>query len=360
MPEDDIAADIRAAMDGPSEAAPVAEAPAPAAPEAAPPPAADRSRDEQGRFAPKTEETVAPKAQPVANPPDQAQASDANSVPASVDQEEARPFGPPIVWRPEQKAQFATLPTWAQEAIARREEVGEQGVAKLKQQLDGFQPIDSVLAPHRERWQMAGMSDVQALQSLLAAQSYLERDAQGAIEFLARQYGVSLGQVQLAQQGTPQGQPQPAPEFQALQRQLQDLQATIAQRDQAAEQARRQETQSVIDAFAKDPQNLYFNEVREEMAALMQAGRAPDLQAAYDMAVWARPDIRKLIQADEAQRSQAASQEQERQRAAAARQAGGSITGDTLGGHKPAAAPGSSNSIEDDIRRAFEIHAGVV
>lgn len=355
--EDDIGADVLKAFDSlnTGEGAP------PESPTAeAPPPSSDGPvRDEHGRFAPKDAAPKPPEAQeqqPVAKSPDQAQdsPSPAPEAPAEVQ----KTFAPPVVWSAEQKSQFASLPTWAQEAIARREEHGEQGVAKLKQQLDVYQPIEAIIAPRREQWRMAGMSDAQALESLLAAQSYLERDAPGAIAYLAQLYGVPF---QGAPQGTPQGhQAQQAPEYQALHRQIQDLQATVAQQTRAAQEHQQSQVSQQIEAFASDPKNLYFHEVKADMIALIQAGRANDLPQAYEMATWANPDIRKLVLADQARGQQA--QEQERQRAAtaAARQAAGSVTGDSLGGHKPALPNNPSASIEDDVRAAFERLSGVV
>lgn len=356
--EDDISADIAAAFV--TLEAPEAQAAPAAAPEQEAPPvlADDRPRDEQGRFAPKAEPAAAE--QPVAKPQEPAQAT---ATPASGEPvaEVSKTFIPPVVWSAEQKSKFSELPTWAQEAIARREEHGEQGVAKLKQQLDAFQPIEGLLSPHRERWQMAGMSDAQALQSLLAAQSYLERDAPGAIAYLARTYGVDFGQLAAQPQGTPPGhQARQAPEYQALQRQLHDLQATVTNQQRTAEEQQRSQVVNQISDFAADPKHLYFHEVREDMAALMEAGRAPDLPTAYEMATWARPEIRKLIMAEEGRAQQAQEQERQRAAAAAARQAGGSITGDSLGGHKPAVPNNPTASIEDDVRAAFERLSGVV
>lgn len=354
--QDDIGADVAAAFasfEPAGSEAPAAEAPA--APEAAPLPVDGPQRDEHGRFSPKAGE--APAQQPVAKTPEGAQAP-VTPVPGEA-AEVPKTFIPPRVWSPEQKSQFASLPTWAQEAIAGREVHGEQGVAKLNQQLEAFQPIEALLAPHRERWQMAGMSAPQAVESLLAAQSYLERDAPAAIAYLAKIYGVPLqGGVPT---GTPQGhQAQTAPEVLALQREMQDLKQAYAQQTQSVQEQQRADITSQITAFSTDPANLYFHEVKGEMAALMQAGRAPDLATAYEMATWARADIRKLILADQTRASAAQEQERQRQTAAAARQAAGSITGDSLGGHKPTLPGSSSSSIEDDVRAAFDRAAGVV
>jgi hypothetical protein len=68
------------------------------------------------------------------------------------------------------------------------------------------------------------------------------------------------------------------------------MRQTESQREQQRQQYEQQQLNSQIAAFSEGKE--HFDAVREDMAALLQADRAPDLDTAYDMAIWARPDLR--------------------------------------------------------------------
>jgi len=140
------------------------------------------------------------------------------------------------------------------------------------------------------------------------------------------QYGIDPNYVFQRLTGGQQ-QRQTNPELMQVQNELQQLkQARLAEQQsiQAAEQA--QVTQT-IDSFAADPKHIYFANVKAEMAALLSSNRAKDLTEAYEMACWARPDIRPLLQQAEALRKQ----EELKAKAEKARKAGSSLTGSPTG-----------------------------
>jgi hypothetical protein len=83
---------------------------------------------------------------------------------------------------------------------------------------------------------------------------------------------------------------------------LTTLKQQLAQREQASVEAELKAFQSA---------NPHFDAVREDMGRMIQAGIVNTLQDAYDRAIWARPDIRQRIladqrAADEAKRAEAA------------------------------------------------------
>jgi hypothetical protein len=91
-----------------------------------------------------------------------------------------------------------------------------------------------------------------------------------------------------------------------------------------SQQQQQQETlNSEIQSFAKDA--VHFEAVREDMAALLQAGRAKDLKDAYDMAVYANPQTRQALL--EQQRQEALKQAQKEAIAARAKSAAVSVRG---------------------------------
>jgi hypothetical protein len=248
----------------------------------------------------------------------------------------------PASWSPAAKATFDKLPPEVQQAVAKREQEIDHGLRRKSEEVKRYEPLEQVLAPRRAQWAAQGMDEVHAVKTLLAAQDLLEKNPMQGLEFLARSYGVNLNTAQ------PQGQPyqaQPArdshPEIAALKQQLQVLQSQV----QTAQTA---PIVSQIDAFQNDPANLYFENVRDDMAVLLHNGKASDLKEAYEMACWMRPDIRPFLQT--AQAPAAPMQD----KAAQARRAAVSVTGSP----GQSRIPKSNGSIEDDIRAAFEEVAG--
>jgi len=248
----------------------------------------------------------------------------------------------PASWSPAAKATFDKLPPEVQQAVAKREQEIDHGLRRKSEEVKRYEPLEQVLAPRRAQWAAQGMDEVHAVKTLLAAQDLLEKNPMQGLEFLARSYGVNLNTAQ------PQGQPyqaQPArdshPEIAALKQQLQVLQSQV----QTAQTA---PIVSQIDAFQNDPANLYFENVRDDMAVLLHNGKASDLKEAYEMACWMRPDIRPFLQTTQAPAAPV------QDKAAQARRAAVSVTGSP----GQTRIPKSNGSIEDDIRAAFEEVAG--
>jgi len=314
---DDIGADVLAAMqEQPEDTGP--------------------ARDEAGKFAPKE-----PKEEPEA--PVEAQ----EAAPEGEEAEEA-PRKPPASWSPQAKADFAQLAPHIQDEVLKRERDMDKGLQSRASELKRYEPIEQVIAPHRDRWSAHGVDEATAIGQLLNADAYLRQNPLAAIQDLAQAYGVDLRQY--AQGNLPQQQPALQP---VLQR-MQQLEAHIQSQSEAAAQAQQQRNEKAISDFASSPEAMYFADVETEMVKLIKAGIAegdtPEekLKNAYEKACWQRPDIRKLIQADQSKPKQET--QAERQRTAAAKKAGGSITGSTLGAPKQDL---PDESLHDTIRRAM-------
>lgn len=274
-------------------------------------------------------------------------AQDATEQPKTVEtpQESIRP---PASWSAQAKADFAALPPHIQKEVSKREGDIDRGFRERAEQLKRYEPLESVIAPHRQKWSVAGVDEATAVKKLLEASDWLDRNPTEALTHLAHLYGViiaSLGQP-LAQSGGGTGQPQAQPdpvanEIQALRHEL-----------QALKQGREQETQqtyvSQIEAFAADPANLYFENVKPAMAKLLQSGLVETLPEAYERAIWADPTIRPLLLQQQAKPAV------DPTRVLKAKMAGASVTGSP--GNSPP--PTSSGSIEDDVRLAIAQSAG--
>lgn len=240
------------------------------------------------------------------------------------------------------KSKFAQLDPDVQQEVLRREREIEAGKQQWDTKAEAFNKLDAVIAPVRDRLTMSGLTPDTYIAALVRADEMLRGPQQiQAIQMLAQQYGINLGAIS----GGPQAQPQqwqPDPQYQALQSQFQQLQARLDQDAQAKQEQDHQATLARIEAFASDPANIYFDNVRGEMAALIQSGAAKDLPDAYDMAIHARPDIRQLLAAAAASKAQTAP----------TRPNGLSVTGAQRGAAKANGTPSTGN-VEDDVLAAF-------
>ena len=168
-----------------------------------------------------------------------------------------------------------------------------QAIAQYKKRQEAF---DEIMQPHKADFERAGMDDVGAVRQLLAAHDYLRKDPQSAISWLANQYGVDIGAI---------GNDSAAeddfadPQIKALQQQVAQLTGFIQNQQTQAQSQSQASTQSFIDQFAAEtdangnPAHPHFEKVRNVMGSLISSNNATDLQSAYEMAVYADPELRQ-------------------------------------------------------------------
>jgi hypothetical protein len=353
---DDILEAVRAAAGqaDPVDLAPAPEPSAPTQPASEPAegaqaeaPSDGRVRDEHGRFAKTAETGQAPQSEtapPAATEPPQAETT---RIPASL---------PAAI-----KAKFSTLEPDVRDAFVKLEASVQTAKAEWGPKGERLNRLDEVLSPRQEKFRLSGIDEVTAVQTLFAAQDLLERSPIEGLQYLARSYGVDLGRLAGQTSGQPQGQPDLAqhPALAPLFSKVQTLEQTIQQSRQAEEARQIAEAQATVDAFANDPKHLYFENVRQEVGRLLSTGAANDLAQAYEMAVWASPEIRPLLlQAQEAERLKATAAAAPQAKVMQARAAGVSVTGSRSGVMPPAL--GSTGNVEDDVRAAAASLSGRV
>lgn len=279
-------------------------------------PADDRMRDEAGRFAAKPVEEVAPVVEAV--------------------QEVAPPRKAPSSWKPD--AQAAYLKAEAGEALTpaevkllteeanRRESDYHKGIEQYKTHAHEAQAYQRVVEPYMQTIRSLGVDAPTAIAKLFQADHTLRySDPATKARFLgqlAQEYGVDIGQVVNA--------PPVDPNMQYLQQQLQQQQQQIQQFHQQQEMREQAGFQSEIQRFAADPAHTHFEAVKEDMALLLQTGKAQDLKEAYDTAVWMRADIRQSLV--EQQRAEAQRAAQEQAQATRAKSAAVSVKGSSPAG----------------------------
>jgi hypothetical protein len=185
--------------------------------------AAERARDEKGRFAPKPSEKPAVPDLTAKKPPDagQTKAEGAKAtapVPSAAVVPEPPKFKPPAAWRPGAREKWAALPPEVQEEIAKRE--GEvpralQEASEAKRFRDTF---NEAVRPYEAMIRANGHEPMQTVQSLMQTAAALQFGDQTQKARVAAQilqgYGIDLEQVNgflSGQQPMPQAQQRPPP-----------------------------------------------------------------------------------------------------------------------------------------------------
>ncbi|UQD69214.1 hypothetical protein JEY40_24675 [Bradyrhizobium japonicum] len=344
----DVTADLTAAFDAAENDTPAPE-PEPAGETAEQ--AAERVRDEKGRFAAKTEdpEPVAAKEPAKAAEPVKAEAVPAAAVDPLAPP--AEPVKPPPGFSPTAKVVWdkETLSKEEWEAVKRdiakrNDEVGK-GLAELTE----YKPIKQYIEMARQ----SGTTLDRALENYVGIENELRRDMVSGIGRICQNQGVhpiALANQILARFGAAPSEGQAGDQSQAHQQAPVDPNAIAKSvRDQIRAEQIQEEVNRSIKQFGSDPKNQFFENVRQDMTRLLQAGAAETLEDAYDKACWANTEIRNLLIK---QQAPAASDPSAKVAAATqARAASKSITGSPVPG---AGNKGPSISLEDEIRQLMD------
>lgn len=213
------------------------------------------------------------------------------AAPAEVDEW----LAPPSALKPEYKAEWAKLPKNWRGEFYRRESDFHKGIEPYKTGHSSYEKLQKeILAPFQSRIQASGLPQEQYIKEFLMLDHVLasgtpQQKAQAVAAF-AKHYSIDLTQY-----GKPEAQQQMDPTVRALQDKLAHLEGTLTQRQTAEQQREQQEAASAIEAFKADPKHLYFEDVKDDMAALLGAGRAKDLADAYDKACRVHPTVHQAI-----------------------------------------------------------------
>lgn len=216
----------------------------------------------------------------------------------------------PLSWKPELRDSFKTLAEPIRNEILRR----EADVARFVQETAGYrkyiQDFEQVCAPFQHVISLEGGDPLKAFGDYLRTASLLRMgtplEKAQAVANAVKTFAVDVQTLDQALAAVFGGQPlapQPGNGANGAQPQFQDprvdqlitaLQQSQTQRTQ--EQEERQLTE--IQAFRADPKNEFFEDLRKDIADLLEfnanRGVKMSLQQAYDMTAQMHPEIGKL------------------------------------------------------------------
>lgn len=222
---------------------------------------------------------------------------------------------PPNSWRKEVAQHWGALPPEVRAEVERREADFHRGIEQYKEAASVGQLARQIIAPYEDTMRSLGLTPDRAISELLAADHRLRfgQPAEKLAYFqqLAQAYGIDMAQAA-------QYAPAPVdPQVAALQQQVQQLGGYLQQQQLMGQQQERASLDSEIARFASDPAHGLFETVRNEMAALLQAGLAQTLEEAYERAVFANPATRQAV----LQQQRTAEREEQAKKAQAAKAA---------------------------------------
>jgi hypothetical protein len=241
-----------------------------------------------------------------------------------------RPADMPKAWSAEKAANWNTLPQEAKAYIIERETQMEglhSKVGGLSKWADAAAQNNTTLPEVLERVstvENAMLSDP-ASGMLMAGQmvGMSRDDTARALIGALQQLGYNIPGIQQSPQAQ-QRQAQFDPEVQSLRQELNTIKGHF-------EGERLAKAQQSVEAFFADPKNARAKDVQDEIAAELKAmkamGRPLDLNAAYERALWTRPDLREQLIAEKQAASQAALAQAKTQELAKSRTASRSVAG---------------------------------
>lgn len=268
----------------------------------------------------------------------------------------------PRSWRADERENFKQLPPALQETISRREIERERAFTQRMEETSRAQrryaQLDEVLAPHEEKWGMAGVEPAQVIKQFLHWQNALDRDPATALSQLAQSYGLDVGS--LGQQA-----PKIDPEIQRLRQELEQVQGSMSQREQYAQQQYQTQLEQGIEAYATEkgadgrPARPYFEDVWADMTSIVKdlvrdqphLTHRQVLDQAYDRATWANPTVRERVLAEHEKSKEAKRMAEGNARAQKAKAAAVSVRGSPVGS---SIATSSSNSIRESLESAWD------
>lgn len=205
----------------------------------------------------------------------------------------------PSSWSPAVREKFNDLPEEVRNEIVRRERNIDsfmQQTAPQRQIADRFM---RTVQPYAEHLQSLQVDPYEAIGSLLTlGQKLTTGDARTKAEVLGElfsNYGVdieTLNDVLIDRIKAPQQ----SPTEKALLQKLERIEQRIAQPASTSAQDPMVSVNTQIEEFASDPKNEFFADVKNDMALLLQSGKAKDLKDAYEKACRMNDEVFKVTQ----------------------------------------------------------------
>jgi hypothetical protein len=268
----------------------------------------------------------------------------------------------PQSWKKEAKGEWANMPLHVRQEIHKREAEINRALAQSAPDRQLAENFKQSVQPFMARLQANGIDPLTATRNLFEADHRLAtghpRDRAQYAAQLIFEYGIDIADLDAALAPLVNGNKQQSaaaqgmPDISAIvQQQLQQALAPIMQERQQMQQRSQREIEQTVEQMSLDPKYPFFDEVREDMADLIdlaaKRGVALSLEDAYTRAVRANPDTFGQLERQSTVNAAA----QAHQAAMRAKAAASSVSGSPAGGggqHN-----GGDGSLRSTIEAAF-------
>lgn len=229
----------------------------------------------------------------------------------------------PAQWKPAIREEWPKLPRAVQEEVLRREADSMRLIGSVGPKIRMADEISQHIAPFAESLTESGMSPSAFVADIFDSIKVLARgtpqERAETVANIVQSYGVdlpTLDRILTARISAP-------PEVLQARIATARANAVIHQQTSSVEHQTAMDAERSIVAFAADPKHEFIDDVRNQMADLIELGHAKSLEDAYQSAIWSNPDTRKILLTREAQSRAAV----KTTRAVAARKASSSVRG---------------------------------
>lgn len=202
----------------------------------------------------------------------------------------------PKSWKKEMAPVWAKLPKEVHDYVYEREANVMRGFQQYQAGNESWQTLIKPFAPIFQ--QNPGVQPVQLMHGLMNTHLRLCDPATPVAQRaqLARQifqdYGIPLDGLETTPDATQQ-------ELNALRAEISQIKSSWTQRQETERQTEVNKHVEIINAFASDPKNKYFNELGNDIHRLIQTGVAKDIATAYETACWMNPSVRAKLLAEQ-------------------------------------------------------------
>ena len=272
----------------------------------------------------------------------------------------------PTSWKKEAKGEWATLPLHIRQEVHKREAEINRVLQQSAPDRQLAEQFKTTVQPFMARIQSNGIDPVTAARNLFEADHRLAtghpNDRAQYMAELILEYGIPIEALDTAlaplmrgkqgqQAAAPAGGIDPSIQ-QLIQQQLSQALAPIMQERQQSQQRAAYEVEQTVESMALDPKYPFFDEVRIDMADIIdlsvKRGVSLSLDEAYSRAVRMNPDTYGQME----RQSTVSAATLAHQAALKAKAAGSSITG------APAGGGGQFNGGDGSLRGAIEAAFG--
>lgn len=217
---------------------------------------------------------------------------------------------PPPGWKPAMREKFKALPEDVQGEILRREVDIHKGMELASEARKFKHEFDQKVAPYQAELASRNVSAMDAFDNYLGTAYALRHAPPGEkaalVGGLIQQYGIDIGELDKVLTSQIEGNnwaPGVDPVIaQTIEKTLAPYKQFMETQQQSVAQsheALKTEVRSEIDAFKADPVNEFYEDVKDDMAVLLETAARRNvnmtLQQAYDRATLLQPEIADLV-----------------------------------------------------------------